>query len=67
MADLILREPIELTDEELDAVTGGLLNVFNNSTTAGIGVGAVQSTGNNSTNLLSNIAVLNIGVGIGSI
>ena len=56
MTDLILREqePVELTDEDLDVVAGGLLN--NNS--GNTGVGASQGgTGN------INVAALNIGIG----
>ena len=56
MTDLILREqePIELTDEELDAVAGGLPN--NNSGNTGIGV--VQGGSGN-----RNVASHNIDIG----
>jgi bacteriocin-like protein len=56
MTDLILREeePIELTDEELDAVTGGLFNINAGNT----GVGASQGGIGN-----LNVAALNVGIG----
>jgi bacteriocin-like protein len=56
MTDLILREeePIELTDEELDAVTGGLFNINSGNT----GIGAAQGGSRN-----LNVALANLGIG----
>ena len=52
--DQIIVEPIELTDEELDAVVGGLLN----NNTHNTGIGAMQGgTGN------LNVALADIGIG----
>jgi len=59
MTNLILeQEPIKLSDEELDAVAGGL-----NNNSGNIGIGAVQGGSGNMNVAAGNINIGNIDIG----